>query len=74
MADDAYDPLGRSLRPGARDVLAMARERAELTADRDGDPPDLLAEAVYAARHEQALIVGDALLRRTRVGLLAARA
>jgi glycerol-3-phosphate dehydrogenase len=39
-----------------------------------GGPVDLLAETVYAARREQALTVGDALLRRTRVGLLAARA
>jgi glycerol-3-phosphate dehydrogenase len=38
-----------------------------------GGPPDLLAEAVHAARLEQATSVGDALLRRTRVGLLAAR-
>ena len=37
-------------------------------------PADLLAEAVHAARHEQARSVGDALLRRTRLGLLAARA
>ena len=30
--------------------------------------PDLLAEAVYAARREQAQSVGDVLLRRTRLG------
>jgi glycerol-3-phosphate dehydrogenase len=35
--------------------------------------PDLLAEVVQAARREQARSVGDALLRRTRLGLLAAR-
>ena len=34
--------------------------------------PDLLAEAVVAARHEQARSVADVLLRRTRLGLLAA--
>jgi glycerol-3-phosphate dehydrogenase len=34
--------------------------------------PDLLAEAVIAARHEQARTVADVLLRRTRLGLLAA--
>ena len=37
------------------------------------DLPDLLAEAVYAARREQARGVADVLLRRTRLGLLAAR-
>lgn len=35
--------------------------------------PDLLAEVVLAARREQAQSVGDVLLRRTRLGLLAAR-
>jgi glycerol-3-phosphate dehydrogenase len=35
--------------------------------------PDLLAEVVLAARNEQARSVGDVLLRRTRLGLLAAR-
>ena len=37
----------------------------------DGQP-DLLAEAVVAARFEQARSVADVLLRRTRLGLLAA--
>ena len=36
--------------------------------------PDLLAEAVWAARREQARSAGDVLLRRTRLGLLDARA
>ncbi len=35
--------------------------------------PDLLAEVALAARHEQARSIGDVLLRRTRLGLLAAR-
>ena len=35
--------------------------------------PDLLAEAVFAARREQARSAADVLLRRTRLGLLAAR-
>ena len=35
--------------------------------------PDLLAEVVHAARREQARSVADVLLRRTRLGLLAAR-
>ena len=34
--------------------------------------PDLLAEVVIAARHEQARTVADVLLRRTRLGLIAA--
>ena len=35
--------------------------------------PDLLAEVAFAARREQARAIGDVLLRRTRLGLLAAR-
>ena len=35
--------------------------------------PDLLAEVVYAVRREQARTVGDVVLRRTRLGLTAAR-
>jgi glycerol-3-phosphate dehydrogenase len=35
--------------------------------------PDLLAEVVIAARREQARSVADVLLRRTRLGLVAAR-
>jgi glycerol-3-phosphate dehydrogenase len=54
-------------------VLATAAERGELAQPIVEGLPDLLAEAPYAARNEQALSVGDVLLRRTRLGLLAAR-
>jgi glycerol-3-phosphate dehydrogenase len=56
----------------AGDVLAIAAGDPEL-----GEPivdgwPDLMAEAAYASVHEQARSVGDVLLRRTRLGLVAA--
>jgi glycerol-3-phosphate dehydrogenase len=52
----------------------VAAERGELAQPIvAGGPPDLLAEAAHAARREQAISVGDALLRRTRIGLQAAR-
>jgi glycerol-3-phosphate dehydrogenase len=57
----------------AEHVLATASERGELAQPIVPGLPDLLAEAPYAARHEQARTVGDVLLRRTRLGLLAAR-
>ena len=57
----------------AHDVLAVARERPELAEPIVSELPDLLAEVVYAARHEQARSLGDVLLRRTRLGLLAGR-
>jgi glycerol-3-phosphate dehydrogenase len=56
----------------ARDVLALAAERPELDRPIVEGSPDLLAEAAIAARLEQARSVGDVLLRRTRLGLLAA--
>jgi len=57
----------------AADVLALAAERPELARPIVAGMPDLTAEIVHAARHEQARTVGDALLRRTRLGLTAAR-
>jgi glycerol-3-phosphate dehydrogenase len=75
VPDDAYEHLAARYGHAARDVLAIAAQRGELAQPIvAGGPPDLLAEAVHAARREQATSVGDALLRRTRVGLLAARA
>jgi glycerol-3-phosphate dehydrogenase len=52
----------------AHDVLAPGRAEP-IIAGR----PDLMAEVAYAARREQARTVGDVLLRRTRLGLTAAR-
>jgi glycerol-3-phosphate dehydrogenase len=56
----------------ARNVLRLASERPELAWPIVPGQPDLLAEAVIAARLEQARSVADVLLRRTRLGLLAA--
>jgi len=56
----------------AIDVLAVAGERPELAQRIVPDLPDLVAEAVIAVRAEQARTVGDVMLRRTRLGLLAA--
>jgi glycerol-3-phosphate dehydrogenase len=58
---------------GAHEVLALAQERPELAQPIQPGLPDVLAEVVIAARREQARSVGDVLLRRTRLGLLAAR-
>jgi glycerol-3-phosphate dehydrogenase len=56
----------------ARRVLAVAAERPELARPIVAGQPDLLAEAAIAARLEQARSVADVLVRRTRLGLLAA--
>src|SRR4051794_3692267 len=58
--------------PAARRVLAVAAERPELARPIAAGHPDMLAEAAIAARLEQARSVADVLLRRTRLGLLAA--
>jgi glycerol-3-phosphate dehydrogenase len=57
----------------AQEVLALAAEREELAQPIVPGLPDLMAEVVTAARREQARSVGDVLLRRTRLGLIAAR-
>jgi glycerol-3-phosphate dehydrogenase len=76
IPDAAYAQLAGRYGHTAHDVLAIAAERPELAhpvVAGTGAPYDLLAEVVHAARHEQARSVGDALLRRTRLGLTAAR-
>jgi len=73
VADAAYTALAGRYGHLSHDVLAVARERPELAAPIVSDLPDLLGEVVYAARREQARSLGDVLLRRTRLGLLAAR-
>jgi glycerol-3-phosphate dehydrogenase len=58
---------------GAHEVLALIVDRPELARPIVRGLPDVMAEVVIAARREQARSVGDVLLRRTRLGLLAAR-
>jgi glycerol-3-phosphate dehydrogenase len=70
---DAYQALAGRYGHAAHEVLAIAAERGELAQAIVPGCPDLLAEVALAARHEQARSIGDVLLRRTRLGLLAAR-
>jgi glycerol-3-phosphate dehydrogenase len=56
----------------SKQVLAAVAERPELAAPIVEGRPDLLAEVVIAARHEQAGGLADILLRRTRLALVAA--
>jgi len=70
---ESYERLAARYGHAAHDVLAVAGERGELAQPLVEGHPDLLAETVFSARREQARSVGDALLRRTRLGLLAAR-
>jgi glycerol-3-phosphate dehydrogenase len=54
-------------------VMRLAAAAPELGRRISPDLPDILAEATYAAGHEQARSLADVLLRRTRLGLLDAR-
>jgi glycerol-3-phosphate dehydrogenase len=58
---------------GAHELLELAAQREQLAQPIVPGLPDLAAEVVIAARREQARSVGDVLLRRTRLGLIAAR-
>jgi glycerol-3-phosphate dehydrogenase len=73
VPQESYAALAARYGYAAHEVLALAAERGELAQPIVAGQPDLLAEATLAARHEQARSVGDVLLRRTRLGLLAAR-
>jgi glycerol-3-phosphate dehydrogenase len=72
LPDGAADQLAFRYGHAARAVLDLCEERAELARPIVPGHPDLLAEVVIAARREQARSVGDVLLRRTRLGLVAA--
>jgi len=53
-------------------LLRMATDEPALAVPIVDEMPDLMAEVAVAARLEQARSVGDVLLRRTRLGILAA--
>jgi glycerol-3-phosphate dehydrogenase len=72
VGEEAVAQLAFRYGHAARTVLALAREDAKLAEPIVPGRPDLLAEAVVAVRLEQARSVADVLLRRTRLGLLAA--
>jgi len=70
---DAYAQLADRYGYAAHRVLGTAESRGELAQPIVEGLPDVLAEAAFSVRHEQARTVGDVLLRRTRLGLTAAR-
>jgi glycerol-3-phosphate dehydrogenase len=74
LPEGAADQLAFRYGHAARDVLDLCEERPELAETVVPGCPDLMAEVVIAARREQARSVADVLLRRTRLGLVAAPA
>jgi glycerol-3-phosphate dehydrogenase len=73
VPERSYQALASRYGYAAHDVLALAADRGELAQPILDGLPDLLAEVALAATREQARSIGDVLLRRTRLGLLAAR-
>jgi glycerol-3-phosphate dehydrogenase len=72
LSDEARDQLAFRYGHAARAVLDLAEQNHDLADPIVAGRPDLLAEVAIAARVEQARSVADLLLRRTRLGILAA--
>ena len=72
VSEDSVRQLAFRYGHAARNVLKLAAKNPKLSQPIVPGRPDLLAEVVIAARHEQARSVADVFLRRTRLGLLAA--
>jgi glycerol-3-phosphate dehydrogenase len=73
LSESARAALAARYGFGAHEVLGLIADRPELARPIVPGLPDVMAEVVIAARREQARSAGDVLLRRTRLGLLAAR-
>jgi glycerol-3-phosphate dehydrogenase len=74
VGEGATEQLAFRYGHAARKVLEIARADPKLAQPIVPGRPDLLAEVAQAARAEQARSVADVLLRRTRLGILAAPA
>ncbi len=72
VGEDSVAQLAFRYGHASRKVLDLARADARLAGRIVPGRPDLLAEVAIAARSEQARTVADVLLRRTRLGILAA--
>ncbi len=72
VSEEAVSQLAFRYGHAARAVLDLAWKDPQLAAPIVDGCPDLLAETVIAVRLEQARSVADVLLRRTRLGILAA--
>jgi glycerol-3-phosphate dehydrogenase len=72
VGEEALEQLAFRYGHAARRVLEIARAEPKLARPIVSGRPDLLAEVALAARAEQARSVADVLLRRTRLGILAA--
>jgi glycerol-3-phosphate dehydrogenase len=72
VGEESISQLAFRYGHASRAVLDLARKDPKLAGPIVPGRPDLLAEVAIAARREQARCVADVLLRRTRLGILAA--
>jgi glycerol-3-phosphate dehydrogenase len=72
VGEESISQLAFRYGHASRAVLDLARKDPKLARPIVPGRPDLLAEVAIAARREQARCVADVLLRRTRLGILAA--
>jgi glycerol-3-phosphate dehydrogenase len=72
VGEEAVAQLAFRYGHAAKRVLDIVRSDPKLGRPIVPGRPDLMAEVALAARHEQARSVADVLLRRTRLGILAA--
>jgi len=72
LPEGALEQLAFRYGHASRTVLDLCEQDPELARPILPGHPDLLAEVVIAARSEQARSVADVLMRRTRLGLVAA--
>lgn len=73
LSDESRAALAARYGYGANDLIAMISSNRTLAEPIVPGLPDLVGEVVFAARREQARSIADVLLRRTRLGLIAAR-
>src|SRR5207247_785349 len=71
--EETYALFAHRYGHAARDVLELAASEERLRRRIVPELPDLVAEAPFAALHEQATARADGPLRRTRLGILDAR-
>ncbi len=73
VPEESYEALAGRYGKVAEQVLGVAQESGELAQPIVEGLGDILAEAVWAIREQQATSLSDVMLRRTRLGLLAGR-
>ncbi len=70
LSDETVDNLCRNYGSRYRDVMDIAFEKKSYSDLITPEFPDIMAEVIYAIRHEMALRLSDVVFRRTGIGTL----